>query len=404
MNQQQSNLKANNKLIDTLTKVVKNINKNATVKPSRSFYCTVIQVEGNTYADVDWMQGAQTITLHHIVNKTGVIVNVGDKVLLTAPMGDLSDLYIDRNQNNAVQTDASTIVGILKIGGVNNSSGEIQIMDGNAVNPALDISGHSIDFYDSKQTAMSVGSIATDRTGDIAYLDILSELGCAFKVQLRNNDDSKTLYDAIVVNNQLSEGVRNIDMNIPINISPGGINVTAEFTPDEIRLFGLINFEGGSASNIGDLSCVNLSVSGTKNCKQTTKNFGDRLFYANESADNQLGDHGFGNILNGECLISIDPIILESVNTDMNYTVSCDFDEDCHYKLIKTPNYFTITADKNISFSWNMHGFRRGFENERLEYADNLKNDLIQPNERNILLEDIKNDTSDLLNNKLFKE
>jgi len=379
------------------------------IKLVKFYWCTVTQVYSDIIVDVKWNQGSQSVVFSKMVNKSGVILDIGDLVLLVAPMGDLSDMFIISNQNNNVKTSANSLVGVYTIGGANNTSGLIRILDEDPDNPAMEIFGHSIDFYDFLQTKQQVGSIEINRelvdgahTG-APSLSTIAELGCAAKIGMRNLDG--TFDNALVVNNKVSEGIRNLDINVPFNIYPGDTSdVGAEFTPTGTNLFGITNLEQGNLTKVNALDCIDLEVSGTKNCKQSTKNFGDRLFYSYEFGDNQLGDHGLGKINNGECVIAIAPIIKESINLESNYIVKFFPDESCEYKITKTPNYFIITCNKDIEFGWELMGDRIGFEHKKLEYAKNVSSVLNTSNTINPLLDSLNNNNIALLNKSLFKE
>ena len=65
-----------------------------------------------------------------------------------------------------------------------------------------------------------------------------------------------------------------------------------------------------------------LSVTGSKNCLQETENYGGRLINAYETAEYYFGDLGFGKInKDGECLIYIDDIFAECINTNVEYHI-----------------------------------------------------------------------------------
>jgi len=404
MNQQEANLKAQNKLITLITKIVMDVNKKNTDKP-RFFYCTVKQVISDAYADLEWIQGDRSVILSRIANKSGVILNIGDKVVVIASHGDLSDLYISTSQSPTTFMDASHIIGTLTIGGANNTSGLIQIMDEDPNNPAMEIFGHSIDFFDFLQTKQQIGSIITDRDVDLLgnktgspSLSMIAEQGCSVVLGLKNTDGTTSL-DGLVINNNAYNSTRNMNVNLPTNFYPGDVNNAGlEITPTGTNIFGETHHENYNVLGVNTLTCGNLNVTGTKNCVQTTKSFGDRLFNAMEYGDVRLGDHGFGNIINGRCVIAISPIMLQSVNTSIDYEVRYDFDEDCHFKLIRTPLYFVLIADKDIGFSWSIMAQRRGFENVKLEYSNGLKNHLIQPNKRNVLLDYLGTKSLNVLN------
>lgn len=72
------------------------------------------------------------------------------------------------------------------------------------------------------------------------------------------------------------------------------------------------------------------------------------------------------------------------VNTN-DYIVKFYPLESCDYKIEKQFNYFLVTADKDVNFDYEVMGRRKGFETDRLELANDIKSNLVQPNERNPL-------------------
>lgn len=114
-----------------------------------------------------------------------------------------------------------------------------------------------------------------------------------------------------------------------------------------------------------------LSVSGSKNCVQSTINYGERLINAYETADYYFGDIGSGKITNGECLISIDPIFQECINTDIEYHVFTQVYNGVISKIERYSNYFIVYGEENTKFSWEIKAKRKGFEKSRLELSKN---------------------------------
>jgi len=401
------NFKEQNQLINEIkTWISQGI---SSVGIAKHYYCTVTKVySGDAYADVTLTYGSQKTVFRKMVNKSGVVLSIGDLVLLTAPFGDLSDMYIDKNQNPTVLLNMEHAIGTLTIGGESNAEGLIQILQASSNIPAMEIGGFAISLYDFLQTGLEIGSIITDRdivsgkkTGSPS-MSLIAEQGCSVKLGLRNLDGT-TYDDGLVVNNNATDNVRNVNINLPTNIYPEGLTGTGfEATETGNNLYGLSRFMMGDITDVTSLSCINLEVSGTKNCKQTTKNFGDRLFYSYELGDSWLGDIGYGIINEGECVIAIDSIISECIGLNSDYIVKFYPDESCNFKITKTPNYFVITSDKDIKFGWELMGKRRGFEHQKLEYAGNLNSNLTQPEQRNVLLNDLGNENTDLLNKSLF--
>jgi len=402
------NFKQQNQFMEEIKKWIKQAIDNQDT--AKHYYGTITKVYNDAYADVLINYGKSTSVLTHLSNKSGVVLQINDVVLLTAPFGDISDIYIDKNSNKNVLVNMEHAVGILTLGGNANTSGLLRIMDNSEDRVAMEIGGYSIDFYDFLQTGLQIGTVATDRNIDIngnktgsPTLSMIAEQGCSAILGLRDIGSS-TFIQGLEINNNAHGSVQNCNINLPLNIYPTGISsVGLEVTPTGTNIYGNSNFENGNVTAIGTLDCTNLSVTGTKNCIQSTKNFGDRLFYSYELGDSLLGDIGYGKINNGECVIAINPIIKESLNVDNSYIVKFYPDENCDYNITKESNYFVITASKNIEFGWELMGRRRGYENDRLEYANGIKNSLLQPNERNILLDNLGNENTDLLNKSLFQ-
>lgn len=152
-----------------------------------------------------------------------------------------------------------------------------------------------------------------------------------------------------------------------------------------------LDMERSNIENVGKLFCkygeVNGSfhvdrtlytenlevVGGSKNCRVSTDNYGDRLINAYETAGYFFGDIGSAIIgEEGNVYIAIDPIFLECVNTDCEYHVFTQI-YDSQYKINKIDrfeNYFVVYGDVGTNFSWEIKAKRKGFENSRLELGE----------------------------------
>lgn len=126
---------------------------------------------------------------------------------------------------------------------------------------------------------------------------------------------------------------------------------------------GSLGVSQGDIYASGTISC-----GGEKKCIQHTNNYGDVSFYSLEYGESYLGDMGFGQIINGECRIDLDPRIIESVNTDTYYHVFLSkygkgdiWVEEMHR------DYFIVKGEKDIRFSWDLKAKRRGHEKARLD-------------------------------------
>lgn len=119
------------------------------------------------------------------------------------------------------------------------------------------------------------------------------------------------------------------------------------------------------------------SVSGNKNCVQTTKNYGERLFYSIEDCESYFTDRSMESftveevvidgIVTYERVILLDNIFKESVNLDIDYTVEIIKQGWGDYRIKEqTKDYFIVESDrKNFTFKYVITGKRAGFENER---------------------------------------
>ena len=110
-----------------------------------------------------------------------------------------------------------------------------------------------------------------------------------------------------------------------------------------------------------------LAITGSKACLQTTKNYGDRIINAYETAEYYFGDIGSGVIKNGECVIYIDEILQECINTEIEYHVFVQAYEGNTNKIERYNNYFIVYGEEGTKFGWELKGKRLGYENVRLE-------------------------------------
>jgi hypothetical protein len=116
------------------------------------------------------------------------------------------------------------------------------------------------------------------------------------------------------------------------------------------------------------------AVAGSKNSIQKTKNYGERLINAYETAEYFFGDLGSGKILNGECLISIDEILLECINTSHQYHVFTQVYNGDISKIERFKDYFVVHGEEGTEFSWELKAKRVGYENNRLETPNDFDN------------------------------
>lgn len=120
----------------------------------------------------------------------------------------------------------------------------------------------------------------------------------------------------------------------------------------------------------------NFTVSGTKNCIQTTENYGERLFYSVEDCENYLTDRSM-EVFNVEKteegtyerIILLDNIFKEAVRIENDYTIEIFKQGWGDYRIKEqTKDYFIVEADReDFTFKYVVTAKRRGFEDKRLE-------------------------------------
>lgn len=116
-----------------------------------------------------------------------------------------------------------------------------------------------------------------------------------------------------------------------------------------------------------DAEFDNLDVRDSKNCIIDTKNYGIRRINAYETAEYYFGDIGFGTIKDGLCIITIDEIFKECVNTSIDYHVFIQTYNGSNVRIEKYEDYFIAYGSENTEFSWEIKAKRIGYENVRLE-------------------------------------
>lgn len=112
----------------------------------------------------------------------------------------------------------------------------------------------------------------------------------------------------------------------------------------------------------------NYTATGSKNSLQSTKNYGERLINAFETAEYYYSDIGFGKINdNGECYINIDDILQECINLDCEYHIFIQKYNGDITSIDKHRDYFVAKGKVETEFSWQYIAKRKNYENVRLD-------------------------------------
>lgn len=118
----------------------------------------------------------------------------------------------------------------------------------------------------------------------------------------------------------------------------------------------------------------NLTVYGVKPRAFKTKSDGDHLMYCYETPTPYFGDIGTAKLdENGECVIGIEGLLNEAVNTSVEYCVFLQKEGPGDIWVDeKDPAYFVVKGTPNLSFSWELKAPQSGFETLRLDDVNTI--------------------------------
>ncbi|WP_447533101.1 phage tail protein [Enterococcus faecalis] len=150
-----------------------------------------------------------------------------------------------------------------------------------------------------------------------------------------------------------------------LNVSSNGFSIGNNDTKVLGSSGGRISISATSTSVTG-----NLSVTGSKNSLVDTLSYGHRLLNAYETPEYYFADYGKAiTDSDGEIKIDIEPIFLETVNTESeNYHIMLTPYSKGNIWVEETKEkYFVVKSDPVlIEFSWNLVAYRKGYEEVRL--------------------------------------
>lgn len=189
--------------------------------------------------------------------------------------------------------------------------------------------------------------------------------------------DKETLYNRIYNSKEITY-FANSNGKIYFNIQPGSFAFWNGDTPyfwkekDKERLWCDYSFAVDKNFHVNG----NFTVSGTKNCIQNTKHYGERLFYSVEDCESYLTDRSMELFTVEETksgtyerVILLDTVFKEAVRLDQDYTI--EILKQCwgDFRIKKqTSDYFIVESDrKDFTFKYVVTAKRRGYEDCRLE-------------------------------------
>ena len=156
-----------------------------------------------------------------------------------------------------------------------------------------------------------------------------------------------------------SFGYSSTASNSPVlNVSSNGFSIGNNSTKVLGSSGGRLSISATSTSVTG-----NLSVTGSKNSLVDTLSYGHRLLNAYETPEYYFADYGKAiTDSDGEVKIDIDPIFLETVNTESeNYHVMLSpYSKGIIWVEETKEKYFIVKSDPALlEFSWNLIAYRK---------------------------------------------
>lgn len=301
---------------------------------------------------------------------------------------------------------------------------------------ALEMDGHELLFYNwgNKSSNSLVGAVASFQKHDNAapYLSLAHERNNASELSHEHNNvyypyisldydgvftsteqwAPITMWEPVRMNGTTYYGSSKNNLvsankellllkgNSGIELAYGGqsaIRARSNVTGyREIYAFDLARFSDGVSVS------GNLNVLGRKDGLSKTSNYGERLISAYETTEYYYGDIGSGAIgQDAECLIHIDEMFQECVNTNINYHVFIQEYNGTITNVEKQDSYFIVYGEPGTKFSWELKAKRLGYENTRLEVPIEGAN--MSPTSLN-LEDELEDSKSDVHFNRVFNQ
>lgn len=130
---------------------------------------------------------------------------------------------------------------------------------------------------------------------------------------------------------------------------------------------------GGAMNCYGNMYVSgSLAVVGNKSRAVATDNFGYKTLSAYETPTPYFGDIGEGVLdSNGECIVFIDEILAECIDSDCKYQVFLQkYGEGDLWIAERNTDYFIVKGTANLSFGWELKAIQRDFNGVRFAELD----------------------------------
>jgi hypothetical protein len=266
--------------------------------------------------------------------------------------GNISIGGTSGNKNGAlnIKDENGNVIATMSKAGVSVKG---DITSGSTISGST-ISGTTINGGSLSGTTMSVGSgFSVDQYGKLTATE--AELSGAFRSTEYGGNWVYLSGGSIQFGSTAHPGQCGINPHTYDNI------ITMQLNSPKLITIGNAGFNGGIYVNgpITGTGAKNRLVKGTA--------YGDVKLYAYETPTPYFGDIGTGCIdENGESIISIDDILDETVNANVEYSVFLQKEgQGDIWVEEKEHTYFVVKGTPGIRFSWEVKIVQKGYEDHR---------------------------------------
>lgn len=278
--------------------------------------------------------------------------------------------------------------GTLVLGGNNNVSGILRILDANGtVIGSWDKNGivtdkGTIGSFTLDNGALTYGDIPNNRAGveisrnNIIYQQLYTG-GNYGRVRIYgqgiqfywNGNLSYTIGNygsAFTISRVQSDGTtRGLSLN-ETDLS-ATINGYTSF-----KCNGLYVNNGNPVTLWPDVTCQSdFTVVGTKSRKVSTDQYSDRLLYCYETPSPMFGDVGEGEIgADGRCYVWLDAVFAQTISTDGYQVFLQRYGAGDCWVAERRPGYFIVEGEPGLRFGWEIKAKQRDYDQRRLDTAE----------------------------------
>ena len=178
-------------------------------------------------------------------------------------------------------------------------------------------------------------------------------------------------YEATGGTNNYSSGFGYSGGAITEEVVSSGAQYTTTLDPGQVAAqYSLGNTLRGSVlGNNGITTTGYLTVSGTKNRRVETDQYGSRLLYSYETASPLFGDVGEGVIgEDGLCYVPIEPVMAQTISGKYQVFLQA-YGEGTIYVKERRGGYFVVAGAPGVEFGWEVKAKQADYDQLRLETA-----------------------------------